>query len=256
MVILQPILTYDTSSTTALEASDLDLQTLMAHSATGATNGHPNGDTHGRPEAATMWREGHNIIVWDKKSQRHQPFRISMLEPAAHGHIDGNTRVIVSSSPFSIGDDEEEDDHVDGIIDGLSSHGKTHISLTEFDPDAFLSTSLDLALRTHASDDFDTERDMSQSISSTSGSVTPRPPGTMIPVPPSPPAPLEELDDTDDDDMGGTRLTAVRAMGPSGSESIEEVCWMSVGGLGRAGVFEGDWVCVPPHLVYDCLADR
>lgn len=169
-----------------------------------------------------------------------------MLEPAAQGHIDYETQVIVSSTPFFFGDDEDEDDdHVDGIIDGLSSHGKTHISLANFDPDAFLSSSLDLALRTHSSNGFDTDHDMAQSISSTSGSITPRPPGTRMPAPPSPPARPEEIIDGEEDETEGTRLSAVRAMGPTGSEPGEEVCWMSVGSLGRAGVFEGDWVCLP-----------
>lgn len=194
-----------------------------------------------------MWRERHNITIWDRASQRHLPFRIAMLEPAAQGYIDSETKVIVSSTPFVFGEDEDEDDdHVDGIIDGHSSHGKTHISLADFDPDAFLSSSLDLALRAQSSSDFDVDHDMAHSISSTSGSVTPRPPGTRIPAPPSPPARLDEMVDGEEDDTDGTGLTAVRAMGPAGNDTVAgEVCWMSVGSLGRAGVFEGDWVCHP-----------
>jgi peroxin-6 len=240
-VILQPIVVEETYG--PLEASDLDLKPLMHPSGSTIANGYLNGDNPSR--AATIWREGHNITIRDATSQRHQPFRIAMLEPAAQGYISTDTRVIISATPFVFGEnDDEDDDHVDGIIDGLSSHGKTHISLADFDPDAFLSSSLDLALRNQSSNGFDTDHDdMAQSISSTSGSVTPRPPGTRMPAPPSPPARLDEIVDGDEEDADGVRLSAVRAMGPTGNDQGQEVCWMSVGSLGRAGVFEGDWVC-------------
>lgn len=238
-VILQPIAIHDTQQ--ALEVSDLDLQPLISRSLSRESNG---GDKDEGP--TVIWREGHNITIRDATTDRHQPFRIAMLEPAAQGYVDDETRVIVSSTPFVFGDEDDEDDdaHVDGIIDGLSSQGKTHISLADFDPDAFLSSSLDLALRTQATNGFDTDRDMSQSISSTSGSVTPRPPGTAMPAPPSPPARLDGIVNNDEEETDGTRLSAVRAMGPAGSQTTEEVCWMGVGSLGRAGVFEGDWVCL------------
>ena len=231
----------------ALEASELDLEPLMRPSSSSSSNGSLDGDAPYNSE--TIWREGHNITIWDTASERHQPFRIAMLEPAAQGYIDHNTQVILSSRPFVYGEDDDEDsDHVDGIIDGLSSHGKTHVSLADFDPDAFLSSSLDLALRTQASNGFDVDHDMTHSISSTSGSITPRPPGIRIPAPPSPPTRPDELVDEDGDETDGTRLSAVRAMGVAGGEDTGEVCWMSVGSLGRAGVFEGDWVCLPLYI--------
>lgn len=43
-------------------------------------------------------------------------------------------------------------------------------------------------------------------------------------------------------DAALARFTAVAALGPGPSRIGSEVCWMGVPGLGRAGIFEGDWV--------------
>jgi peroxin-6 len=79
------------------------------------------------------------------------------------------------------------------------------------------------------------------SWSSSSGSLTPRPRGDR---PESPAARVRDLDENEDEvGMGGTRFNAVRSgtrMGRAGTG--DEVCWVGVGGLGRAGIFEGDWV--------------
>jgi peroxin-6 len=130
------------------------------------------------------------------------------------------------------------------MADGASSHGRTTLSLADFDPDAFLSSSLALALQPSYGEDTDVDADMALSVSSTSGSITPRPPGTVVIPPPSPPARLKEMDNLDgmDENEVGTRFGAVRAMGPDSNRRNDDVCWVSVGGLGRAGIFEGDWV--------------
>ncbi|OCF40790.1 hypothetical protein I317_05402 [Kwoniella heveanensis CBS 569] len=114
----------------------------------------------------------------------------------------------------------------------------------------------------HGSDpvDLDMGHPYSQS-SSTSGSLTPRPgPGHGGLIPSSPPAVIEELLSTNELDLEeleaerGARYTPLRQSGVGLVEGEaragarlddtrnKEVCWMSVGGLGRAGIFEGDWV--------------
>lgn len=40
------------------------------------------------------------------------------------------------------------------------------------------------------------------------------------------------------------RFTPVVAEGKAIDGEGDDVCWMGVGGLGRAGIFEGDWVSV------------
>ena len=127
----------------------------------------------------------------------------------------------------------------------MSESSSTHLSLADFDADVFLSSSLTLS-QFHASGTedgalLDTE-ELSNSVSSdTSGSLTPRP-GSEVLTPPSPSANVTHILD-DKIEPSGSRFTVVRAMGPSAIYiQCDDVCWLGVGGLGRAGIFEGDWV--------------
>ena len=66
--------------------------------------------------------------------------------------------------------------------------------------------------------------------------------GTGLTTPASPSVDIQEIMN-DDICAIGTRFTAVLAMGPSSTASEDdEVCWMGLGGLGKAGIFDGDWV--------------
>ncbi|RXK37810.1 hypothetical protein M231_04900 [Tremella mesenterica] len=171
-------------------------------------------------------------------------FRMLMTEPVQQGIFTPTTRIIISPVP-----------HVPDPTDGLwpeddlaseSSHGNTHLSMVNFDPDSFLSSGLTLSTSfpRDFEDDvrFSDETDLAHSVtSSTSGSVTPRPPGT--PRTPSPPVAAEDLIPYEAEN--GARFTAVNALGPAASYSVVDemdVCWVGVSGLGRAGIFEGDWV--------------
>jgi peroxin-6 len=208
-------------------------------------NGHAN-DHHRQhnPAKQRILREGHTISLVNKNDSSDTALRILMLEPVAQGTVTRTTRIILSNTPYNPDEDDMEDGYMDGMMDGASSHGKTNISLADFDPDTFLSSSLAMALQPSFADSADIDEDMSLSVSSTSGSITPRPPGSTVLPPPSPPARVKDLDEMGrmEDNEVGTRFGAVRAMGPGGSGSQDDVCWVSVGGLGRAGIFEGDWV--------------
>jgi peroxin-6 len=117
------------------------------------------------------------------------------------------------------------------------------MAMGEFDPDAFLSSSLSLSTSDSQPGDLpDGEgidgNELAGSFSSSSGSLTPRPGGRERSE--SPAKAVDELDDARMD-IDGTRFVVVCA-GSAGSSRGEEVCWVGVGGLGRAGIFEGDWV--------------
>lgn len=205
------------------------------------TNGHMNGDEHNLGASHRILREGHNILIPTTSDSHHVPFRILMLEPVGQGYFTPDTKVILSTIPYDP-DPDEENDNAEGSVYGHSSHGKTHMSMADFDPDTFLSSSLSLALHSSSADG---DGDMDQSVSSTSGSITPRPPGTVF-RPSSPPARPLDMEDMDDQDAdaGGMKFAAVVAQGPADAQ--DDVCWVSVGGLGRAGIFEGDWVSFAP----------
>jgi len=240
-VILQPI----TNTTEVSEVEELDLRGLMSSRVrTGGTgtdkpNGHMNGHAvHGDIQLRIL-REGHNVLIPTKTERQTLPFRIIMLEPVAQGYLSAQTRVILSTIPYDPDSDIDGEDGEESLYD-QSSHGKTHLSMADFDPDAFLSSSLAIALHPSSDGDYvDEERE--QSVSSTSGSITPRPPGTVV-TPSSPPARPLQMDDLDELDGygGGTKFGAVGAYGAVDGQ--HDVCWVSVGGLGRAGIFEGDWV--------------
>jgi peroxin-6 len=241
-VILQPI-TSDTTGISKVE--ELDLKDMISQRARAEgsgmekPNGHMNGHVPHNDSQLRILREGHHIVIPTKTDRQNLPFRIIMLEPVAQGFISHRTRVILSTDPYNPDADIDGEDG-EGSIFGQSSHGKTHLSMADFDPDAFLSSSLALALHPSSNDDY-IEEETERSVSSTSGSITPRPPGAA-PIPSSPPARLHQMDDPEEIDGvgGGTKFGAVGACGAV--DGRHGVCWVSVGGLGRAGIFEGDWV--------------
>jgi peroxin-6 len=167
-------------------------------------------------------------------------YRILMLEPVRQGTCNSSTTLIISTTPYirSIQNEGyENDDH-----HSESSHPRTHLSLDDFDPDAFLSASLSLPQPIDIPDGGTLPTGPLSSLtngSNTSGSITPRPGGIHSPV-----VPISDL--SEDVDLNahssdsGIRFSAVRATGAG--EGGDEVCWIGVGGLGRAGIFEGDWV--------------
>jgi peroxin-6 len=228
------------------EIDDLDLRSLISGEARseaqskGRSNGLVNGNGHHIPEPFRIFREGHNVLIPTTSAVHPLPFRILMLEPVAQGYLTPDTKVILSTIPYDP-DPDDDDGDAEGSIYGQSSHGKTHLSMADFDPDTFLSSSLALALHSSSVNGEDVDGEVEQSVSSTSGSITPRPPGAMF-RPSSPPARPLDLEDLDgmDADTAGTRFGAVVANGAAGTQ--DDVCWVSVGGLGRAGIFEGDWV--------------
>jgi peroxin-6 len=248
-VILQS-LSHEGDDTPEVEHLDLGEYIVEAHSGeakgTSRPNGHINGNgLHSRAQLRIL-REGHSILISHTATDRPVPFRIMMLEPVAQGYLTSNTKVIVSTIPYDP-DIDDQDDNAEGSIYGQSSQGKTHLSMADFDPDTFLSSTLALALHSSAANGGEVDGDMEQSVSSTSGSITPRPPGATIrsPSPPARPLDMEDVDGLDVD-VGGTRFGAVVASGVAGGQ--DGVCWVSVGGLGRAGIFEGDWVS-PSRLI-------
>ncbi len=235
LAILQPILTEEGVPS----SEELDLGSLINRGVLlPPTNGHQNGPIKSPFTGSQILRQGSCLSIPFKRKLSHpSTYRILMLEPVQQGILTSETKVIISNVPYH----REEDMKL--RLDTESLHSKTHLSLEDFDPDAFLSSSLALSL----SHDFVEgspilEIDMVGSISSeTSGSITPRPyingdgPG-------SPPAPPDELS-ADDKGRGGTEFRAMIASGPSsGMVQAEEVAWVGMSGLGRAGIFEGDWV--------------
>jgi peroxin-6 len=167
-------------------------------------------------------------------------YRILMLEPVRQGVFSPDTRLIISTTPYvrsAQSNGYDLDDH-----HSESSHPRTHLSLDDFDPDAFLSASLSLPQPIDIPDGDSLPSVSLGSLtngSNTSGSLTPRPGDPQSPVIPV----LGPRDEEDMDGNGvdtGIRFSAVRAAGPG--EGGDEVCWVGVGGLGRAGIFEGDWV--------------
>ena len=161
-----------------------------------------------------------------------------MLEPVQQGILTPSTRIIISTTPHTTSNQINSDD--DGEV---SVRGSTHISLADFDADAFLSSSLAISLSKppaspNGSPNLDTS-ELGQSISSDgSGEITPRPPGSRLSMPSSPAAGLQDL--LAESEPSGTRFAT---MGPSSNANqSSDACWIGIGGLGRAGVFEGDWV--------------
>ena len=257
LVVLQPITSTSMSDSAHLELEDFNLSSCYESQhphniANGHVNGHVNGHGHTPNRPAPIFRQG-EIITLPRRTGSTQPLRILMLDPVQQGVLTPKTRVVISTKPYVFSGDAWNDK--DGML-SESSRSSTHRSMADFDPDTFLSSSLDIHLNQHFSlpNGIPTmeETDMAQSISSsTSGSITPRPSDALPLTPPSPPAQVEEvLGNGGEMDMGGTRFTAVIAQGPSSTafnskcsqHDDDDVCWLGVGGLGKAGIFEGDWV--------------
>lgn len=240
MAILQPVIPHDAMSDSAiLDVEDLDLSSIYSHSTPShrKPNALPNG--HHPTHQGRIFRQGDLTSLHTRHtsgSASERQFKILMLEPVQQGVLTPSTRIIISTAPYTTNTQLEVD--LDG---GMSEGGSTHTSLAEFDADAFLSSSLALSLP-NGSPTLE-NGDLAQSISSeTSGSITPRAPGVTRTTSSSPPAVIGDALG-DEGQPGGTRFTAMKAMGPSSSaDEGNDVCWVGVAGLGRAGIFEGDWV--------------
>jgi len=251
LVVLQPVIpSASMSDSTRLDTSDLDYSSLYARARPQA-NGYANGH---RPASepvriARIIRQNEMISI-----PRHvgspQTVRVLTQDPVHQGIITRDTRIIVATTPH-IAEADTTWAEADGAI-SESSHGKTHLSMANFDPDAFLSSSLDLhfsspSRRMSGSPTYESTEWDPSSHSSTSGSITPRPNGFAHP-PQSPPAQVHQvLGENESEDMLGTRFNVVVAQGPptecsKDADETQDVCWMGVAGLGRAGIFEGDWV--------------
>ncbi|WVQ84914.1 hypothetical protein IAT38_007077 [Cryptococcus sp. DSM 104549] len=246
LVILQSVVEHDEEEdgdTSPLSRDDLDFSELYAPTSS--------------PQP--IIREG-SILSLPHRSP-HPPssnprVRLLLLEPVAQGHLTPHTRIIVSDTPFHASPNHHPGAVGEGYTESggdeasESSYAKTHMSLADFDPDTFLSSSLTLSLNHGALPDGegewldDAEAATSLSSSTTSGSLTPRPGGAR--TPPSPPAPVEEVlqDGMEEEEDRGVRFSPVRARGKGADGGEGDVCWLGVGGLGRAGIFEGDWVMV------------
>lgn len=233
-----------------VQPSEVDLEEVQRYLVAGSDN-------------REILREGDTISLHlGNANEGNVLLRALMLEPVQQGIPTRSTRIILSPTPYAAPPDE--DDFMDDTMSS-HSHSRTHISLHDFDPDAFLSGSLSLQARISSDDDLvngHTEDSWqvngygngSGNINGngngydqgteTSGSTTPR---AFRPA--SPAVPVEEvlLDDAEEPDSG-TRFTAIPSSGPASSGTSEDVdaCWVGVGGLGRAGIFEGDWVLLRP----------
>ncbi|WWC64452.1 uncharacterized protein I303_107062 [Kwoniella dejecticola CBS 10117] len=232
LAILQPVIEYEDD--TIPSQDHVDLSPLYAPSSSSSSSSTSQSNTASYNNHPPIIRQGGILPL-----QQHR-FKVLLLEPVKQGLLTSSTRVIISTKPhiLSHADVYDAADAEEDGLDGAGSIAKTSMSLSDFDPDTFLSTNLSLSLSLPG--DTQTEDDgMTASISSsTSGSLTPRPGDRPL----SPPIGLDEL--VTEEVERGTRFTAVQASGinEQRNEEGEDVCWMGVGGLGRAGIFEGDWV--------------
>ncbi|WWD03593.1 hypothetical protein V865_001647 [Kwoniella europaea PYCC6329] len=221
LAILQPVL--DHPDDPQVNHDDIDLSSLYGNTSNRIDqNQGPSDNHHSYPP---IIRENEFLPFSTK-------LRVILSEPVSQGIITPSTRIILSTKPYILSQHDDVD--VDGY-EVESSYSKTHLSLNNFDPDTFLSSDLSLP---SAIDGGRIEDEMIHSISSsTSGSLTPRPGDRPI----SPPTALDEL--VAEEVERGTKFSALMAQGGD-----ERVCWMGVGGLGRAGIFEGDWVYLKPTI--------
>lgn len=200
------------------------------------SNGFSNGHHHPPQNPSRIIREGETL----DSPIGGASYRILMLEPVRQGICTPSTRLIISTTPYirPLSTEGFDVDH-----HSESSHLKTQLSLDDFDPDAFLCASLSFLQPAENTNGETSPVEYSplSNGSNTSGSITPRPGDSHSPV-----VPLADLtDDTELNGHGpdsGIRFSAIRAHGPADREGNDEVCWVGVGGLGRAGIFEGDWV--------------
>lgn len=196
-----------------------------------------------------IWRDSNypiirqGAIISCKSGITTNQYKVLMLEPVYQGILTAETNIIISNT-FFFADSYPliQTPLGDGMSEG--SFSKTHLSLANFDADAFLSSSLSLSLKDDLPDGEALEDEELMALSSTtSGSLTPRPPGAGV-RPISPVAPVEEVLQHEELEDRGVRFNPVVAEGKAVDGGGDDVCWMGVGGLGRAGIFEGDWVSV------------
>lgn len=208
-------------------------------------------EPHNKPpdKNPPLFRQGETMVI-PRRNGSPRLLRTLICEPVDQGIISSSTRVIISSDPF-VEDQEEIDGSGSDDAVSVSSHSRSHLSLADFDPDAFLATSLTLHLQTdhvvNGSSEPNGTNGANSFDSSTSGSITPRP-GYLTPE--STPATVEELGEEGGFDEGRyAKFRAIPAIGP-GPSNVKgeemEVVWMGLGGLGRAGIFEHDWVLLKP----------
>ncbi|KAK6909470.1 hypothetical protein I203_103489 [Kwoniella mangroviensis CBS 8507] len=223
LAILQSVLEYPDDL--QINQDDIDLSSLYGNTSNQINqNQGPTNNHHSYPP---IIRENEFLPFSTK-------LRVILSEPVSQGVMTPSTRVILSNEPYILS--QQDDVELDGY-EVESSYSKTHLSLDNFDPDTFLSSDLSLSLSLPSRiDGVAIEDEMVHSISSsTSGSLTPRPGDRPI----SPPTALDEL--VAEEVERGTKFSALMAQGGD-----DGVCWMGVGGLGRAGIFEGDWVYLKP----------
>lgn len=268
LVVLQPVVSSTSTQSYQSDIDDLDLQLFYSSTDPIMPNGTANGHGSHTTRPARILRQGDTINIPRKNGP--STMRILTSDPVQQGVLTPSTRIIVTSTTHIM---EPESRWVD--IDGTmseSSHGKTHLSMADFDPDAFLSSSLDLRFSQPVAlpdgSPVTESYDLADSAySSTSGSITPRPNGYHFTAPSSPPAQAQEiLGGEEETEEIGTKFSVMTAAGPSRvakwkkeSSREDDVCWMGVGGLGRAGIFEGDWVSFPEermHLTHRFSFDR
>lgn len=245
LVVVQPVgaaeIVADDLASFYPEAPQLPNGQLWNEDANGTVHFADEGD-----RAGAFLREGTHVSLGHGRA-----FRVLMCEPVLQGLVTPDTRVIVAERSA-----HDEDDNVNG--DG-GSIAPSHRSLVEeFDPDAFLASSLARSL-SHLADDTDLPPgpDHSSDTCSSemspltnSGSLTPRPGHAGVPRPPSPVAApddiLQPLDSPSEE--SGMRFVVVPASGKGpdlpGVDYDDDVCYAGVWALGRAGVFEGDWVTI------------
>ncbi|BEJ11382.1 hypothetical protein CspHIS471_0108040 [Cutaneotrichosporon sp. HIS471] len=200
-----------------------------------------NGSVHWADEetqAGTILREGGIISLGSGCG-----FRVLMAEPVQQGLVTRDTRVVVANKPSDAFGDFDDDRSVGG------SFAPTHRSLVEeFDADAFLASSLARSLASLTDDEPAAQHDLDDSSASSltnSGSMTPRPglSGLRSPSPVAAPDDVLQLDSPVDEGMRFV-LVPASGRGPQTDEDDSDVCYAGVWALGRAGVFEGDWVCL------------
>lgn len=253
LLVLQPVLNVASHSAipAGYELGDYDFTSYYDRdeSHIHLSNGNGTNGLSTKVDKPPLIMRQEALITVPHRTGLTQSFKVLLTDPVQQGTLNRSTRIVISTEPHII---NAQADWVDG--DGAvseSSHGRTTRSMADFDPDAFLSASLDL--HTDHGDDNglagmeDSSLDageLSQSISETSGSITPRPNGVGFTRPPSPPVDVKDVFAADQEvEYLGTSFTPVVSQGPSSSRSSdEEICWLSVAGLGRAGIFEGDWV--------------
>ena len=243
LIVLQPTMPSETlSESIILSVDDLDL-------------GPSYGEALEAFQPPRIFRKDETTYL-PRRSGSPQQVKVLMLEPVNQGILSRDTRVIVSSEPVVT--EQEEEWEEDGVV-SQSSHSRA--SLGDFDPDTFLSSSLELRHPTtllHTGEPFEENEygDLARSIdSSTSGTITPRPGMLTPPSPPTSPNGTSKNGDNNEAIFGHyAKFTAVCAHGPSSSKTQSEendVCWIGLNGLARAGIFENDWV--NPVLACDML---